>query len=91
MARSIKPVPFPSRESSEELSLEFMGKMVEAKRKSIGMSIHQAALFCNVPVNTFTKIENNRGGITLDSFLRIANGLGFQINFAEEGTDETQN
>lgn len=75
------PVPFPIRDG--ELNVKFIGEMVKAKRTSAGLTIHETALLCNVPVNAMSKLENNTGGITLESFLKIANGLSLKIEINE--------
>ena len=78
MARKIKVTPYP--ENNEiELSYEYIGKFIRAKRTSSGLTSHQTALLCNVPVDVITKLENSSGGVTLDSFLKVVNGLGIDI------------
>ncbi|MFV7791610.1 hypothetical protein ACNO6Z_12270, partial [Aliarcobacter lanthieri] len=63
------------------------GKFSKAKRTKSNVTSHQTALLCNVPVDVITKLENNnKGGVTLDSFLKVVNGLGIDIRL--DGKDK---
>lgn len=77
MAKKIKPSEYPIPD--KEMTVEFLGKFVRAKRTNSNLTSHQTALLCNVPVDVITKLENNKGGITLDSFLKVINGLSIDI------------
>ena len=83
MARKIKVTPYPGN-NEIELSPEYIGKFIRAKRTSSGLTSHQTALLCNVPVDVITKLENNSGGVTLDSFLKVINGLSIDVRFQED-------
>ena len=82
MARKIKPSEYPI--PNKEITAEFLGKFVKAKRTQSNLTSHQTALLCNVPVDVITKLENNKGGITLDSFLKVINGLSVEITLKED-------
>ncbi len=82
MARKIKPTEYPTL--SGELTAEYLGKFVRAKRTNANLTSHQTALLCNVPVDVITKLENNKGGITLDSFLKVINGLSIDIKLIQD-------
>ena len=82
MARKIKPSEYPI--ANREITAEFLGKFVKAKRTQSNLTSHQTALLCNVPVDVITKLENNKGGITLDSFLKVINGLSVEIILKED-------
>jgi transcriptional regulator with XRE-family HTH domain len=82
MAKKVIPTPFPSQ--SGEITFEFLGEYIKAKRTQSGLTMHQAAMLCNVPVDVFTKLEKGRGSVTLESFLKIVNGLGLDIKFGNE-------
>jgi transcriptional regulator with XRE-family HTH domain len=82
MARKIKPSEYPI--PNREITVEFLGKFVKAKRTQSNLTSHQTALLCNVPVDVITKLENNKGGITLDSFLKVINGLSIEIILKED-------
>lgn len=81
MAKRVVQTPFLKQPSV--LTSEFIGAFVKAKRTQSELTVHQAAMLCNVPVDVFTKLETSKGGITLDSFLKVANGLGLDIRFLE--------
>ena len=86
MARKIKITPYPDN-NEIELSSEYIGKFIRAKRTVSGLTSHQTALLCNVPVDVITKLENSSGGVTLDSFLKVINGLSISIKFEEDNND----
>ena len=82
MAKKVVPTDFPVQ--SSEITFEFLGDYVKAKRTHSNLTMHQAAMLCNVPVDVFTKLEKGRGSVTLDSFLKVVNGLGLDIKFGSE-------
>ena len=61
MARKIKPSEYPL--PNREITVDFLGKFVKAKRTQSNLTSHQTALLCNVPVDVITKLENNKAGI----------------------------
>ena len=85
MAKKIKPTEYPTSEI--ELTAEYLGKFIRAKRTNSNLTSHQTALLCNVPVDVITKLENSSGGVTLDSFLKVINGLSISIKFEEDNND----
>lgn len=82
MAKKIKKTEYPTPDM--EMTIEYLGKFVRAKRTNANLTSHQTALLCNVPVDVITKLENNKGGITLDSFLKVINGLSIQVKLIGE-------
>ena len=83
MARKIKITPYPDN-NEIELSSEYIGEFIRAKRTNSNLTSHQTALLCNVPVDVITKLENNSGGVTLDSFLKVINGLSINIELTRD-------
>ena len=81
MAKRVVPFPFPKQ--PHEITSAFLGAYVKAKRTHSGLTMHQAAMLCGVSVDVFTKLENAKGGVTLESFLKVANGLGLDMQFGE--------
>ena len=82
MAKKIKPTEYPT--SDLELTAEYLGKFIRAKRTNSNLTSHQTALLCNVPVDVITKLENNSGGVTPDSFLKVINGLSINIELTRD-------
>lgn len=82
MARKIKITDYPTFDG--EITAKYLGKFVRAKRTKSNLTSHQTALLCNVPVDVITKLENSRGGITLDSFLKVINGLSINLYLKED-------
>lgn len=82
MARKIKQIDYPILDG--EITAEYLGKFVKAKRTKSNLTSHQIALLCNVPVDVITKLENSRGGITLESFLKVINGLSINMSLKED-------
>lgn len=82
MAKKIRITDYPENEN--ELTPQYLGKFIRAKRTLSGLTSHQTALLCNVPVDVITKLENSSGGVTLDSFLKVVNGLSINIQFEKD-------
>ena len=82
MAIKIKITDYPENEN--ELTPQYIGKFIRAKRTNSNLTSHQTALLCNVPVDVITKLENNSGGVTLDSFLKVINGLSINIELTRD-------
>ncbi|MDX4050883.1 helix-turn-helix transcriptional regulator [Aliarcobacter skirrowii] len=82
MAKKIKQIDYPILDG--EITAEYLGKFVKAKRTKSNLTSHQTALLCNVPVDVITKLENSRGGITLESFLKVINGLSINMSLKED-------
>ena len=82
MAKKVIPTDYPIYD--REITIEYLGKFIKAKRTQSNLTSHQTALLCNVPVDVLTKLENNKGGVTLDSFLKVINGLSINIKFEED-------
>ena len=82
MAKKIKITDYPENEN--ELTPQYLGKFNRAKRTQSDLTSHQTALLCNVPVDVITKLENNSGGVTLDNFLKVVNGLSINIQFEKD-------
>lgn len=83
MAKKIIKTPFPIRTSINNIDIKFIGDTVKAKRTGSGFTQHDAALYCGVPVEVFTKLEKGQSNITLTSFLSVVNGLGLKIEIME--------
>ena len=82
MAKKIKPTEYPTSEI--ELTAEYLGRFSRTKRSNSNFTSHQTALLCNGPVDVITKLENNSGGVTLDSFLKVINGLSINIELTRD-------
>ena len=83
MAKKIKSTPFPIRKNTNNIDIEFIGNAVKAKRTGSRFTQHDAAMYCGVPVEVFTKLEKGQSNITLASFLSVVNGLGLKIEIME--------
>ena len=84
MAKKIRRTQFPIRVNTNNIDIEFIGDAIKAQRTGSGFTQHDAALYCGVPVEVFTKLEKGQSNITLASFLSVANGLGLKIAITEE-------
>ena len=83
MAKRIVQIPFPAHDGITPIDPKFISEAIKAKRTSLGFTQHDAAMYCNVPVEVFTKLENLKMNITLVSFLSVINGLGLKIDIKE--------
>jgi len=77
MAKNIKPISAPVQVGP--LDAETLGKFVRARRTQSGMSMHEAAAFCGVAVDTLNKIENAKGDVNLSSILTVCRMLGISL------------
>jgi transcriptional regulator with XRE-family HTH domain len=77
MPKTIKPMPTPVQ--SGPLVAETLGKFIRARRTQSGLTMHEAAAFCGVAVDTLTKIETARGDVKLSSILTVCRMLGINL------------
>lgn len=77
MARSIQIKPTPS--NPEVTNREDLADFVRARRTQSGLRIDDAAALCSVSVETLSKIETAKAGVTVDSLFKVLNGLGIQL------------
>lgn len=56
-----------------------LAEFVRARRTQSGLRIDDAADLCGVSVETLSKIETAKAGVTVDSLFKVLNGLGIQL------------
>jgi transcriptional regulator with XRE-family HTH domain len=68
----------PSFRNSEIVvnSLEDLGRLVRAQRRSSGLRIDDAAALCGVSVDLLSRLENGRSGVSSERLLKVLDGLG---------------
>lgn len=57
-------------------SLEDLGRLVRAQRRSSRLRIDDAAALCGVSVDLLSRLENGRSGVSSDRLLKVLDGLG---------------
>ena len=57
-------------------SLEDLGRLIRAQRRSSGLRIDDAAALCGVSVDLLSRLENGRSGVSSDRLLKVLDGLG---------------
>lgn len=77
MARSIKVKPTPA--NPLVTGRDDLAGFVRARRTQANLRIDDAANLCGVSVETLSKIETAKGGVTVDSLFKVLNGLGIQL------------
>ncbi len=77
MARSIQVKEAPK--IPEISTRQDLAKFVRARRTQSGLRIDDAAALCGVSVETLSKIETGKAGVTVDSLFKVLNGLGIQL------------
>lgn len=77
MAKRIVPTPLPSRNGPIDSKL--LAQFVRSKRTNLGMTIHEAALLCNVSLSTMSKIETGNDGVMFDKVLGVCDKLGIKL------------
>ena len=77
MARSIQIKPTPS--SSDVTNRHELADFVRARRTQSKLRIDDAAALCGVSVETLSKIETGKAGVTVESLFKVLSGLGIQL------------
>lgn len=77
MARSIQIKPTPS--DPDVTNREDLAAFVRARRTQSNLRIDDAAALCGVSVETLSKIETAKAGVTVDSLFKVLSGLGIQL------------
>lgn len=60
-------------------SLEDLGRLVRAQRRSSGLRIDDAAALCGVSVDLLSRLENGRSGVSSERLLKVLDGLGLHM------------
>jgi transcriptional regulator with XRE-family HTH domain len=77
MAKRIVPTPPPSHNGPIDPKL--LAQFVRSKRTNLGLTIHEAALLCNVSLSTMSKIETASGSVMFDKVLEVCDKLGIKL------------
>ncbi len=78
MVKTIKALPTPVQAGL--LDAETLGRFIRARRTQAGMGIHETAAFCDVAVDTLSKIERAKGDVRLSNVLKVCRMLGISLN-----------
>lgn len=57
-------------------SLDDLGQLIRAQRRSSGLRIDDAAALCGVSVDLLSRLENGRSGVSSERLLKVLDGLG---------------
>jgi transcriptional regulator with XRE-family HTH domain len=77
MAKRIVPTPPPSHNGPIDPKL--LAQFIRSKRTNLGLTIHEAALLCNVSLSTMSKIETASGSVMFDKVLEVCDKLGIKL------------
>lgn len=77
MAKRIVPTPPPLNNGPIDSNL--LAQFVRSKRTNLGLTIHDAALLCNVSLSTMSKIETGNDGVMFDKVLEVCDKLGIKL------------
>jgi transcriptional regulator with XRE-family HTH domain len=84
MAKRIVPTPPPLHNGPIDSNL--LAQFVRSKRTNLGLTIHDAALLCNVSLSTMSKIETGNDGVMFDKVLEVCDKLGIKL-YVQIGDD----
>lgn len=77
MPKAVKPTATPVQEGP--MTAKLFGEFVRAKRTQEGIKIHDAALLCDVSVETLSKIETAKAQVQFRNILKVADKLGIEL------------
>lgn len=60
-------------------SLQDLGRLVRAQRRSSGLRIDDAAALCGVSVDLLSRLENGHSGVSSERLLKVLDGLGLAM------------
>ncbi|MDD4950514.1 helix-turn-helix transcriptional regulator [Sulfuricurvum sp.] len=84
MAKRIVPTSPPPRNGPIDPKL--LAQFIRSKRTNLGLTIHEAALLCNVSLSTISKIETASGSVMFDKVLEVCDKLGIKL-YVQIGDD----
>lgn len=72
----------PEREQYEfELKLELVGDIIQQARKQRNLTQEELGKLIGVKKAQISRLENNKGNITLETVLKVFTALGAKVNF----------
>ena len=71
------------------LDMETVGGVLRRRRKELGYSQTEVALFCGFSQRLISEIERGRGSVAIDKIMRYANGLRIDLLLRIRGKDES--
>ncbi len=77
MAKKVISANMPEAQFIE--NAQILGKLIKAKRTSMGMKLADCAALCNVGINTLSRIENGNENCTLAATFAVLQGLGIRL------------
>ncbi len=77
MAKKVSISEMPKAQFIENVHV--LGKLIKAKRTTMGMKLADCAALCNVGINTLSRIENGNGNCTLAAVFAVLHGLGIKL------------
>jgi transcriptional regulator with XRE-family HTH domain len=75
--KRVKPVSFPADPFVHEVGV--LAQAIKAARTQSGLSLADAAMLCNVALQTLVDIEAGSQGVSLGKFLQVADALGVSL------------
>lgn len=77
MARPIQVKETPK--SLDITNRQDLADFVRARRTQSSLRIDDAAALCGVSVETLSKVETGKAGVTVESLFKVLNGLGIHL------------
>jgi len=77
MAKKVTTANMPETQFIDDAQV--LGKLIKAKRTTMGMKMADCAALCNVGINTLSRIENGNANCTLAAVFSVLQGLGIRL------------
>ncbi|MGK0256477.1 MAG: DNA-binding XRE family transcriptional regulator [Arcobacteraceae bacterium] len=81
MAKVVKRAPRPIE--NEILSSKELGAWIKHIRTKLMLNRKEAALFCNIAYSTLLNIENGKGTVSIENYLKVASMLGLKLRLED--------
>ena len=81
MAKVVKKSPRPI--DNKVLSSKELGSWIKHSRTKLMLNRKDASLFCNISYTTLLNIENGKGTVSIENYLKVASMLGLTLTIKD--------
>ena len=81
MAKIVRKLPRP--DENKILSSVELGAWIKHIRTKLMLTRKEASLFCNISYSTLLNIENGKGTVSIENYLKVASMLGLTLTIED--------
>ena len=81
MAKVVRKLPRPVE--NKIFSSKELGAWIKHVRTNLMLNRKEASLFCNISYTTLLNIENGKGTVSIENYLKVASMLGLKLTIED--------